>query len=64
MPVPLVDGKLSLRLLMDTYSVELFAQEGAHTMTSTVYSDLCAEGIEFIADRTVEMTVHKWELNV
>ena len=49
---------------MDTYSVELFAQEGAHTMTSTVYSDLCAEGIEFIADRTVEMTVHKWELNV
>lgn len=38
MPVPLVDGKLSLRLLMDTYSVELFAQEGAHTMTSTVYS--------------------------
>ena len=64
MPVPLVDGKLSLRLLIDTYSVELFAQEGAHTMTSTVYSDLCAEGIEFIADRTVEMTVHKWELNV
>ncbi len=64
MPVPVIDGKLSLRVLMDTYSVELFAQKGAHTMTSTVYSDLSAQGIEFITDGLVVMTVNKWDLSV
>ena len=64
MPVPLIDGKLSLRVLIDTYSVELFAQKGAHVMTSTVYSHLDAQGIEFISDEEVEMTIQKWALNV
>ena len=64
MPVSLIDGKLSLRLLMDTYSVELFAQNGAHAMTSTVYSSLDAQGIEFVSDEEVEMTIEKWELNL
>ncbi|MDE5977889.1 MAG: glycoside hydrolase family 32 protein [Turicibacter sp.] len=64
MPVPLIEGKLALRLLMDTYSVEIFAQNGAYTMSSTVYSDLSAEGIEFISDGIVELTIEKWELGV
>ncbi len=64
MPVPLKDGKLSLRILMDTYSVELFAQQGAHTMTSTVYADLTSTQVEFASDKEVKLTINKWDLAV
>lgn len=64
MPVPLQEGILELRLLMDTYSVELFAQGGRHTMTSTVYPDFESDQIEFVADKEVQLTIRKWDLKL
>ena len=49
---------------MDTYSVELFAQQGAHTMTSTVYADLTSTQVEFASDKEVKLTINKWDLAV
>lgn len=64
MPVPLINDKLSLRVLMDTYSVEVFAQQGAHTMTSTVYADLSSTQIVFVSDQQAKLTISKWDLTV
>ena len=63
-PVLLNNSQLKLRIFIDTYSVEIFAQDGQYTMTSTVYSDLDAREIEFAAQGEVMVSVSKWDLQV
>ena len=63
-PVLLKDSQLKLRIFIDTYSVEIFAQDGQYTMTSTVYSDLDAKEIEFAAEGEAIVSVSKWELQI
>ena len=44
------DGRLHLRLFLDTSSVEVFLQNGAGTMTSTAYPKKGCDGIEFFSE--------------
>ena len=62
MPIELTEDKLKLRIFIDTYSVEIFAQDGEYTMTSTVYSPLECEGIEFESNGLCELAIEKWSL--
>ncbi len=62
-PIKLEAGCLNLRVLMDTYSVELFAQDGRYAMTSTVYPAFESDQIEFVSDSEVILSVRKWDLN-
>lgn len=64
MPVKLKDNRLLLNIFMDTYSVEIFAQDGEKTMTSTVYSELESTGIEFFSDGLISLDICKWDLDI
>lgn len=61
-PLDISDNNLNLRIFLDTYSVEIFAENGQRTMTSTVYSDLDSDGIQFISDGILNLNVEKWDL--
>ena len=51
------DGKLTLRLLMDKESVELFINGGERVVTSLIPTPLDADGITFEADAPVSVSV-------
>ncbi|MBR6706754.1 MAG: glycoside hydrolase family 32 protein [Clostridia bacterium] len=56
------DGKLSLRLLMDKESIELFINGGERVVTSLIPTPLDAEGITFAADAPVALSVEAHHL--
>ncbi len=56
------DGTISLRILMDRFSVEVFADDGVHVMTMAYFTPLCAEGISFEAKGAVNMKICKYTL--
>lgn len=62
--IDLKDNTLSLNIFMDVYSVEIFAQNGEKTMTSTVYSELESTGIEFFSDSLISLDISKWDLDI
>ena len=47
MPVPKREGKVRLRILLDKYSVEIFANGGESVMTSLITTPQEADGICF-----------------
>lgn len=51
-------GKVDLRILMDKYSVEVFACGGSRAMTSLTYGPLEGEGIQFNADGPFQVEFH------
>ena len=51
------DGKLTLRLLMDKESVELFINGGERVVTSLIPTPLSADGITFAADAPITLSV-------
>lgn len=57
-------GALKLRVLMDKYSIELFANDGEQAATYTFYTDLSADGIQFGADGEVKMDIEKYRIEV
>lgn len=56
------DGYLKLRILMDKYSIELFANDGEQAATYTFYTDLAADEITFDAAGTVHMDIVKHDI--
>ena len=56
------EGKLSLRLLMDKESIELFINDGERVVTSLIPTPLEADGITFTADAPVCMSVEAHHL--
>lgn len=52
-------GKIRLRILLDQYSVELFANDGEQAMSSLIYTPLEAQGISFRAHGEAYMDVKK-----
>ena len=58
------DGHLSLRLILDRYSSEIFLNDGEKVISATIYTDISADGISFYAEGEVEMNVTKYELKV
>ncbi|MBQ9264192.1 MAG: glycoside hydrolase family 32 protein [Clostridia bacterium] len=56
------DGQLSLRLLMDKESIELFINEGERVVTSLIPTPLDADGITFAADAPLRLSVEAHHL--
>ena len=54
------DGQIKLRIILDNFSVEVFANDGEHAMSATIYTDPAADGILFYADGKVDMDVVKF----
>jgi beta-fructofuranosidase len=60
--VPGTAGRIKMRIIVDNFSVEVFVNDGAYVLSNTIYTDVGAEGITFLADGTVEMDVVKYDL--
>ena len=56
------NGKLKLRIILDSFSAEIFVNDGEQVMTATFYTDPAADGISFFADGKVRMDVVKYDL--
>lgn len=55
-------GELTLRVILDRCSVEVFVNDGEQVMTATLFTEQEAAGISFFADGAVEMDVVMYEL--
>ena len=64
MPVTAEKELFRLRLILDRYSVEIFADDGAEVMTSTIFTPLEADGISFVCDGRAELSVVKHGIRV
>lgn len=51
------EGRLTLRLLMDKESIELFINDGERVVTSLIPTPLEADGITFAADAPIRLSV-------
>ena len=56
------DGKLTLRLLMDKESIELFINGGERVVTSLIPTPLEADQITFAADAPLPISVEAHHL--
>ena len=63
-PVPIQNGEIDLRIIMDKYSLELFAGGGACAASMTLYTPLTADGISFSADGSALLDVEKYDLAI
>ncbi|MBQ8963379.1 MAG: glycoside hydrolase family 32 protein [Clostridia bacterium] len=55
-------GRLSLRLILDRFSVEVFVNGGEKVMSATLNTDLAAKGVTFFADGKLKINVRCWPL--
>lgn len=55
-PVDLQEGRLTLRLVMDRESIELFIGDGEKVITSVIPPSPEADGISFFADEPTDLT--------
>ena len=60
--IPIRDGAFDLRIVMDKYSLELFAGNGACAASMTLYTPLSADGIRFSADGAALLDVEKYSI--
>jgi len=58
------NNELNLRILIDKYSVEIFANGGEQAMTSLVYTDVNATKMTFASDGKAYMDIKKYEIEV
>lgn len=57
-------GELKLRILLDRYSCEIFANDGEQAMTSLIFSPLDQKGIRFLAEGTALVSICKYEIKI
>ncbi len=55
-------GVLKLRVVIDRFSAEIFANDGEQVMSVTFTTDTAAKGISFVADGTVYMDITKYDI--
>ena len=60
-PVDFENGKIELRIVLDKWSLELFANNGKQAASMKIDTDLSAENITFESDKTVVMDVIKFD---
>ena len=58
-----VDGMITLRCLMDRFSLEIFINGGRQTASFTLYTPQNAEGITFASEGEAEISVEKYTLS-
>ena len=56
------EGEIHLRIVMDKYAVEIFANGGEQAMSCLTYTDLAAQGIRFGAKGRAEFSAVWHEL--
>ena len=56
------DGTLRLRVLLDRWSLELFADDGEHAASFTLYAPQTADGIRFEAEGAALLDVENYDL--
>lgn len=56
------NGKISLRIILDRFSSEVFINDGERVMSNVIYTDQSIKGISFFADDTVCMNIEKYDL--
>ena len=56
------NGSISLRIILDRYSAEVFVNGGEQVMSATFYTPLEADRITFLCDGTARMDVDFYEL--
>lgn len=59
-----VEGKLTIRILLDNYSSEFFINGGEKTFAATFYTDLSCDGISFHSDGEAHINVEKYNICV
>jgi beta-fructofuranosidase len=57
-----VNGRIKLRLILDSFSAEIFVNDGEKVLTATIYTDQAADGISFVANGAARIHVTKYEL--
>ena len=58
-------GEITLRFLIDKFSVEVFVNDGEQTMSNTIYTRQSADGISFEADGgTAVIDVEKYMIEL
>lgn len=55
-------GVLKLRVVIDRFSAEIFANDGEQVMSVTFTTDTAAKKISFVADGTVYMDITKYDI--
>ena len=56
------NGEITLRVILDRYSMELFINDGEQVMSMGIFTDIKAEGISFRANGELIMDVVMNEL--
>lgn len=56
------EGALQMRVLLDTYSMELFVNDGERAASFTLYTPREADAIRFCADGAADMDIEKYSL--
>lgn len=62
--VSVPDGKLCLRVILDRFSAEIFANEGELALAMTFYTDLSADRVTFAAEGRAVFDIKKYRLDV
>ena len=55
-------GKLKLRVILDRFSAEIFANDGEQVMSVTFHTEQSAKKISFCADNAVRMNIAKYDI--
>ena len=53
---------LKLRIILDRYSAEVFANDGEQVLSASYFTDLAADGISFVSEGKYRMNITKWTL--
>ena len=56
------DGILTLRIILDRFSAEIFVNDGQKVLSSVIYTETSADGISFFADGDAAIDVVRYEL--
>ena len=62
--VPKNGGRLTFRMILDRFSVEVFVNNGEQVLSATMYTDQSADRFKFLADGKVVMDVEKYDLDM
>lgn len=62
--VPQNNGRITFRMILDRFSVEIFVNDGEQTLSATMYTDQSADGFKFFAYGKISMDVEKYDLDI
>ena len=63
-PIQVVNGELTIRVILDKYSVEIFLNGGERVLSQIIETDLSADEITFYASGNVLMDITMYHLDI